>query len=62
MEISRLEVGKLSTNCYVVLNNGVAFVVDPGAEAEKVKITQTVNLSTLKDYCSHTDILTTQGQ
>ena len=37
MEISRLEVGKLSTKCYVVSNNGVAFVVDPGAEAEKVK-------------------------
>lgn len=36
-EITKLEVGKLETNCYVVSNNGVAFVVDPGAESEAIK-------------------------
>lgn len=35
-EITKLEVGKLETNCYVVSSNGVAFVVDPGAEAERI--------------------------
>jgi glyoxylase-like metal-dependent hydrolase (beta-lactamase superfamily II) len=37
MEIARLEVGQLATNCYIVHSNGVAFVVDPGAEAERIK-------------------------
>lgn len=37
MEITCIEVGKLATNCYVVSNNGIAFVVDPGADAEGIK-------------------------
>ena len=37
MEISTIEVGTLQTNCYVVSQNGVAFIVDPGAEAQAVK-------------------------
>ena len=37
MEITCLEVGKLATNCYVVSENGIAFVVDPGAESEAIK-------------------------
>ncbi len=36
-EIHKIEVGSLQTNCYVVSSNGVAFVVDIGAEASKVK-------------------------
>ena len=37
IEISTIEVGTLQTNCYVVSKNGVAFIVDPGAEAQVVK-------------------------
>ncbi len=36
-EIHKIEVGSLQTNCYVVSSNGVAFVVDIGAEPLKVK-------------------------
>ena len=39
-EIKRIRVGQLLTNCYVVSKNGVAFVIDVGANAKKVK-----------DYC-----------
>ena len=37
IEITALEVGKLATNCYVVSSNGVAFIVDPGADAGDIK-------------------------
>ena len=37
IEITALEVGKLATNCYVVSSNGVAFIVDPGADAGEIK-------------------------
>lgn len=40
MEIKRIRVGKLYTNCYVVSSNGVAFVIDPGEDADKIN-----------DYC-----------
>lgn len=37
IEITALEVGKLATNCYVVSSNGVAFIVDPGADSGDIK-------------------------
>ena len=36
MDIKRIRVGKLLTNCYVVSSDGVAFVIDPGANADKI--------------------------
>ncbi len=36
-EIKCIKVGGLETNCYVVSRDGVAFVVDVGADADKVK-------------------------
>lgn len=36
IEIKTIPVGNLGTNCYIVYSEGVAVVVDPGAEAEKV--------------------------
>ena len=36
MEIKRLIVGELSTNCYLVISNRELAIVDPGAEPEKI--------------------------
>jgi len=36
MEIKRLIVGALSTNCYLVISGGEVGVVDPGDEADKI--------------------------
>ncbi len=44
-EIKCIKVGKLETNCYVVSSHGVAFVVDIGADATKVK-----------EYCDNKDL------
>jgi glyoxylase-like metal-dependent hydrolase (beta-lactamase superfamily II) len=44
-EIKRIRVGQLLTNCYVVSKNGVAFVIDVGANAKKVK-----------DYCDNQNL------
>lgn len=48
-EIKRIRVGMLVTNCYVVSRDGIAFVVDVGADAKKVK-----------DYCDNNN-LTVEG-
>ncbi|MBQ7656021.1 MAG: MBL fold metallo-hydrolase [Clostridia bacterium] len=39
MKIDALTVGPIQTNCYIVYNEGAeeAVVIDPGAEAEKIK-------------------------
>jgi glyoxylase-like metal-dependent hydrolase (beta-lactamase superfamily II) len=42
MDIKRIRVGRLMTNCYVVSFDGVAFVIDPGADAGKIN-----------DYCQN---------
>ena len=36
MEIKRIVVGQLETNCYLLVNKGEAIVVDPGDEARKI--------------------------
>jgi Zn-dependent hydrolases, including glyoxylases len=36
MEIKRIVVGALQTNCYLLIDSGEAMVVDPGDEAEKI--------------------------
>lgn len=39
MEIKKITVGRIKTNCYIVsLENGETFLVDPGDEAEKIII------------------------
>lgn len=37
MNIDTLVVGPLEANCYIVSRNGMAFVVDPGADAYEIK-------------------------
>lgn len=37
MEINRLQVGSLNTNCYLVHSNGDIAIIDPGGEADKIK-------------------------
>lgn len=34
--IKRLILGSMQTNCYVVYNNGECFVIDPGAQGQKI--------------------------
>jgi len=36
MQIKRLIVGKLETNCYLVISKNEAGIIDPGGEAEKI--------------------------
>ncbi len=51
MEVKRLVVGMLGTNCYVISDNGHACVIDPGADAEYI-------LSEVKDLKVDKIILT----
>ena len=37
MNIKRIEVGYLKTNCYIIENNGECLVIDPGDEFDKIK-------------------------
>lgn len=37
MEIKTLKVGYLQTNCYIIINNGKALIIDPGDEGERIK-------------------------
>ena len=36
MKISKLVLGMISTNCYIVVDNGEAMIVDPAAGADKI--------------------------
>jgi glyoxylase-like metal-dependent hydrolase (beta-lactamase superfamily II) len=36
MEVSRVVVGYLDTNCYIIKNNGYALVIDPGDDYELI--------------------------
>lgn len=36
MEIKRLIVGALETNCYLLISQGELLIIDPGGEAEKI--------------------------
>ena len=36
MTIERIEVGNLATNCYILKQNGVCLIIDPGDEVEKI--------------------------
>ena len=36
MRIQKVVVGSLSTNCYLIYDNGEMIIVDPGAEADKI--------------------------
>ena len=36
MEIKKLKVGYLRTNCYILIDNEYAIIIDPGAEYEKI--------------------------
>jgi glyoxylase-like metal-dependent hydrolase (beta-lactamase superfamily II) len=37
MEIKQLKVGYIRTNCYILINEKDAIIIDPGAEYEKIK-------------------------
>lgn len=37
MEIKKLKVGYIRTNCYILINEKDAIIIDPGDEAEKIK-------------------------
>ena len=37
MNIKRLEVGVLKTNCYILENNEETLIIDPGDDFEKIK-------------------------
>lgn len=37
MEIKTLKVGYLQTNCYIIINNDKALIIDPGDEGERIK-------------------------
>lgn len=36
MEVRKVVVGVLATNCYVVINKALAVIIDPGAQARKI--------------------------
>ena len=44
MNIKRIEVGYLKTNCYIVENNDECLVIDPGDEFDKIKDNITKNV------------------
>ncbi len=37
MEIKKLKVGYIRTNCYILINDNDAIIIDPGDEYEKIK-------------------------
>ena len=37
MQVNRLVVGDLETNCYILINNNKCLIIDPGDEYEKIK-------------------------
>ena len=37
MEIKKVEVGSLKTNCYILKKDNDILIIDPGAESEKIK-------------------------
>jgi glyoxylase-like metal-dependent hydrolase (beta-lactamase superfamily II) len=37
MEIDRIEVGPIETNCYIITNKDKTLVIDPGDDFEKIK-------------------------
>ncbi len=37
MEVKRVVVGRLQTNCYILIKDGVALVIDPGEDAVRIK-------------------------
>lgn len=37
MEIKTLKVGYLQTNCYIIINNNKALIIDPGDEGELIR-------------------------
>ena len=37
MNIKRVVVGMLNTNCYILENNSECLIIDPGSEADKIK-------------------------
>lgn len=37
MQIKGMPLGPIGTNCYIVYDNGNALLIDPGAEADKIK-------------------------
>lgn len=37
MEIKKLKVGYIRTNCYILINDSDALIIDPGDEFEKIK-------------------------
>jgi len=51
MELKRIVVGMLGTNCYIAENNGHACIIDPGADADAI-------LSNLSGICIDKIILT----
>lgn len=54
MEIVRFSLGSLRSNCYVVYENGEAFVVDPGYESDEViKFIQKNMLTVEGIYVTH---------
>lgn len=36
MDIKRIAVGLLGTNCYIITDNGLACIIDPGADCDKI--------------------------
>jgi glyoxylase-like metal-dependent hydrolase (beta-lactamase superfamily II) len=37
LKVDKVVVGSIRTNCYIVQKNNACFIIDPGAEAEKIK-------------------------
>ncbi len=37
MEVKKIEVGFLDTNCYIIYNNDSCLIIDPGADYDKIK-------------------------
>ena len=58
MEIEKVVVGPLATNCYIVSEKNEAFIIDPGAEPEKIFSTlPTTNLTHIILTHAHPDHL-----
>lgn len=52
MEIKRLFVGKLHTNCYIITSGGETCIIDPGDEEEKI-LRHTAGLNVTKILLTH---------